>query len=65
MAETERVRGWWEERRPDKGQGITRQGLHFSFFFFFFFLATPPGLWDLNSLTRDRTQAHSRESAES
>ena len=37
MAETERVRGWWEERRPDKGQGITRQGLHFSFLFFFFF----------------------------
>ena len=60
MAETESVRGWREQRRPDKGQGITRQGLRFSFF-----LATPPGLWDLNSLTRDRTQAHSRESAKS
>lgn len=32
---------------------------------FSFFLATPPSLWDLNSPTRDRIKAHSRESAES
>ena len=29
------------------------------------FLATPRSLWDLNSPTRDRTQVHGSESAES
>ena len=28
---------------------------------FFFFLAMPPGLWDLSSLTRDRTQGSALE----
>ena len=32
---------------------------------FFFFLATPQGLWDLSSPTRDRTQALGSESMES
>ena len=31
----------------------------------FFFLATKHGLWDISSLTRDRTQALGSESAES
>ena len=31
----------------------------------FFFLATSRSMWDLSSPTRDRTQAHSSESAES
>ena len=31
----------------------------------FKFLAVPSGLWDLSSLTRDRTQAHGTESVES
>ena len=35
------------------------------FFFFLFVLATPHGLWDLNSLTRDWTQALDSENAES
>ena len=33
--------------------------------FFYFFLATPRGLWDFSSLTRNRTQALGSESAES
>ena len=35
------------------------------FFFFFFFLTTPCGMWDLSSLTRDRTCAPCIGSAES
>ena len=31
----------------------------------FRFLATPHGLWDLSSPTRDRSQAHGTESSES
>ena len=34
-------------------------------FFFLSFLATPHGLWNFSSLTRDRTQVLSNESAES
>ena len=34
-------------------------------FFFFFFLAAPHGMWDLSSLTRDRTHAPCSGSAES
>ena len=42
------------------------QDLFFVFvFWFFFFLATKHGLWDISSLTRDRTQALGSESAES
>ena len=37
----------------------------FWLFFFFFFFATKHGLWDISSLTRDRTQALGSESAES
>ena len=33
--------------------------------FLFFFFATKHGLWDISSLTRDRTQALGSESAES
>ena len=35
------------------------------FGFFFFFLLMPPSLWDLSSLTRNRTWAHSCESTDS
>ena len=38
---------------------------HGSLLTFFFLLAVPRGLWDLGSLTRDRTQAQGSESAES
>ena len=31
--------------------------MKFQFFLTFFFLAAPQSLWDLGSLTRDRTQA--------
>ena len=31
---------------------------------FFFFFATPRGLWDFSSLTRDRTQALGSDSTE-
>ena len=47
---------------------FTTLGAHNSLMPFFFslsFLATPHGLWDFSSLTRDRTQVLSNESAES
>ena len=37
----------------------------FFFFFLFFFLATPHGMWDLSSLTRDQTCAPCSGSTES
>ena len=39
--------------------------VHYIYFYLFSFLATPHSLWDLSSLTRDRTQALSSESTES
>ena len=44
---------------------IPLPGKHLPCFFLFFFLATPCGLWDLSSLTRDQTRAPCSESEES
>ena len=45
--------------------GIQYNGLILYIYFFFLFLAAPRGLWDLSSLTKDRTWALGSESTES